>query len=135
MTDTHPHLKEIEIRWRDLDAFGHVNHASFVTFLEEGRDEWLDRATGSNDEAMSFVIRRVEIDYVSQLVLADDHVRVRVELERIGTSSLTTVEEMHVVGDGRLVARARCVLVYVGAAHEHAVPITPALRARFEPTA
>ena len=135
MIDRHRHTKEIEIRWRDLDAFGHVNHASFVTFLEEGRDEWLERAIGSNDDAMSFIIRRVEVDYTSQLVLADDRVRVTVELERIGTSSLTTVEEMHVIDDDRLVAAARCVLVHVGTEHERAVPIPPALRARFEPPA
>ena len=29
------HEKEIEIRWRDLDPYGHVNHAVFLTYLEE----------------------------------------------------------------------------------------------------
>jgi acyl-CoA thioester hydrolase len=29
------HEKRIEIRWRDLDAAGHVNNAVFLTYLEE----------------------------------------------------------------------------------------------------
>ena len=37
------HEKRIEIRWRDLDAYGHVNNAVYPTYLEECRDEWLER--------------------------------------------------------------------------------------------
>ena len=35
--------KRIEIRWRDLDAYGHVNNAVYLNYLEEARDEWLNR--------------------------------------------------------------------------------------------
>jgi acyl-CoA thioester hydrolase len=40
------HQKRIEIRWRDLDAYNHVNNAVYLTYLEEARDEWLERALG-----------------------------------------------------------------------------------------
>ena len=33
------HEKRIEIRWRDVDAFRHVNNAVYATYLEECRDE------------------------------------------------------------------------------------------------
>ncbi|MEA2268861.1 MAG: acyl-CoA thioester hydrolase, partial [Solirubrobacteraceae bacterium] len=35
------HSKRIEIRWRDVDNYGHVNNAVYLTYLEEVRDEWL----------------------------------------------------------------------------------------------
>ena len=38
------HEKRIEIRWRDLDALGHVNNAVYATYLEECCDEWAARA-------------------------------------------------------------------------------------------
>ena len=41
------HEKRIEIRWRDLDAYRHVNNAVYSTYLEECRDEWLERALGA----------------------------------------------------------------------------------------
>ena len=36
--------KRIEIRWRDVDAYQHVNNAVYATYLEECRDEWLEAA-------------------------------------------------------------------------------------------
>ena len=126
------HTKEVEIRWSDLDGFAHVNHARFVTYFEEARDEWLDRATGSHGDALGFVIRRIEVDFVSPLLLSDDRVRVTVRLERVGTTSVSTIEEMHTAEEGRLVAGARCVMVYTGTAHERATPIPELLRGRFE---
>ena len=38
--------KRIEIRWRDMDAFKHVNNAVYATYFEEVRDEWLLDALG-----------------------------------------------------------------------------------------
>ena len=66
------HAKEIEIRWSDLDVYGHVNHVVFLTYLEEARDEWLGAALGDPSLVWSFVVARVEIDYRRELTLADD---------------------------------------------------------------
>ncbi|MEO6154933.1 MAG: thioesterase family protein, partial [Thermomonas sp.] len=32
----------LEPRWRDLDAFGHVNNSNFLTYLEEARIRWFE---------------------------------------------------------------------------------------------
>ncbi len=40
------HEKRIEIRWRDVDAYQHVNNAVYATYLEECRDEWVEQALG-----------------------------------------------------------------------------------------
>ena len=104
------HEKEIEIRWRDLDAFGHVNHIVFLTYLEEVRDEWLGRSLGDPALVWSFVIARVEIDYRRELKLEDDVVVARCMLDRIGTSSVTTREAVLTRG-GELAAEAQAVLV------------------------
>lgn len=127
------HTKRIEIRWSDLDAFGHVNHARFATFLEEARDEWLQRVVGPALD--DFLIRRIEIDFLSQLVHADDVVDATVALERIGTSSLVTSERIVVAGGGRLAATATCVLVHTGPEHVRAEPIGLDLRALLLPGA
>jgi acyl-CoA thioester hydrolase len=101
--------KEIEIRWRDLDPYGHVNHAVFLTYLEEVRDEWLITAVG--DHALGYVVARVEIDYRRELTQKDDRVVARIRLDSLGTSSVRTVEELVVKGSGDLAAEARAVLV------------------------
>jgi acyl-CoA thioester hydrolase len=104
------HEKEIEIRWRDLDAFNHVNHVVFLTYLEEVRDEWLGRVLDDPALVWGYVIARVEIDYRRELTLVDDAVIARCSLERLGTKSLTTSESV-VTRAGETVADAKAVLV------------------------
>lgn len=102
------HEKEIEIRWRDLDPYGHVNHAVFLTYLEEARDEWLCLAVG--EEALGYVVARVEIDYRRELTQRDDRVTARIRLDSLGTSSVRTLEEL-ALADGTVAAEAKAVLV------------------------
>ena len=103
------HEKEIEIRWRDLDPYGHVNHAVFLTYLEEVRDEWLMTAVG--DDALGYVVARVEVDYRRELTQKDDRVVARIRLDSLGTSSVRTVEELVVSESRELAADAKAVLV------------------------
>ena len=104
------HQKQVEIRWTDVDAYRHVNNAVYLTYLEECRDEWLDRALGHGENAWDFVIARVAIDFRRELRLEDDAVLVSCRLERIGTSSVTTREEIRTAAD-ELAAEAQAVLV------------------------
>ena len=104
------HEKEIEIRWRDLDSFDHVNHVVFLTYLEEVRDEWLGRVLDDPALVWGYVIARVEIDYRRELTLEDDVVVARCSVERIGTKSVTTSESV-ATRDGETVAEAKAVLV------------------------
>ncbi len=126
------HEKRIEIRWTDLDVYGHVNHAVYLTYLEEARDEWLARALGNEDAIWDYVIARVEIDYRRELRLADDVVVARCALARIGTSSVRTREQV-VTADGReLSAEAEAVLVARDRETGRSRPLTPAERAALE---
>jgi acyl-CoA thioester hydrolase len=103
------HEKNIEIRWRDLDAYGHVNNAVYLTYLEEVRDEWLERTLGSDESVWDYVIARVAIDFRRELTQGDDEVVARCTLARVGNSSLTTREELFV--GGQVAAEAEAVLV------------------------
>ena len=102
--------KRVEIRWNDVDAYRHVNNAVYLTYLEECRDEWLDGVLDAAENAWDFVIARVAIDFRRELTLEDEEVVVSCELERIGTSSLTTREAIRTSG-GELAAEAEAVLV------------------------
>ena len=113
-------VKRIEIRWRDLDGFGHVNNSTYLTYLEEARDEFFTDLLGETVHRV--VIRHVEIDFLSGLVHTDDHVDVELELESIGTSSATTVERIRSAADGRVAAEARSVVVHTDAGRSASQP-------------
>ena len=99
------HEKRIEIRWRDMDAYRHVNNAVYLTYLEEVRDEWLEGVLGDAESVWDFVLARVAIDFRRELRQEDDAVLVRCRLARIGNSSIRTVEEIRTL-DGAEIGRA-----------------------------
>lgn len=79
----------VNVRWRDTDALGHVNHAVFLTYLEEGRDAFFTQVLGSDP---IYVVVRLEVDLHAEVRYEDRRVMVRIEAERIGATSLTTRE-------------------------------------------
>jgi acyl-CoA thioester hydrolase len=125
------HEKRIEIRWRDVDAYRHVNNAVYATYLEECRDEWLDAALVGVGDAWDYVLARVAIDFRRELTQDDDVVLVRCRLARIGTSSLTLAEEIRTL-DGELAAEAEAVVVARDRETGRSRPLQEAERAAFE---
>jgi acyl-CoA thioester hydrolase len=125
------HEKRLEIRWRDCDAYGHVNNAVYATYLEEGRDAWIEAALGSAGDAWDYVLARVAIDFRRELTLADDGVLVRTELVRVGTSSLTLCERITTL-DGTLAAESEAVLVARDRATGRSRPLVAGERTAFE---
>jgi acyl-CoA thioester hydrolase len=112
---------KVAVRWRDLDALGHVNHAVFLTYLEVGRDAFFIRMLG--DEPI-YVVARLEIDYRAEIGTAQEWVRVRVEAERLGTTSLTTRETLY-TSAGEVAAEARVVTVRWDQAGHKSIPFSP----------
>lgn len=125
------HEKRIEIRWVDCDMYEHVNNAVYATYLEEGRDEWCERALAGTGSTWDYVLARVAIDFRRELTLADDVAVVTVELVRIGTSSLTLSETVRKV-DGSVAAEAEAVLVARDPATGRSRPLSDAERSVFE---
>ncbi len=104
------HEKRIEIRWRDVDAYQHVNNAVYATYLEECRDEWVERALDGVGDPWDFVLARVAVDFRRELRLEDEAVVVSCSLERIGNSSVVLREQIR-TRDGELAAESEAVLV------------------------
>jgi acyl-CoA thioester hydrolase len=115
--------KEIEIRWRDLDGYAHVNHAVYVTYLEEARDEWLAVTLAEGAAGWDHFLVHLSIDYRRQLTQADDAVVATCEAASLGTSSVTTREELRTKG-GWLVAEASAVVVALDPASGRSRPLT-----------
>jgi len=98
--------RQVDVRWRDTDALGHVNHVVFLTYLEEGRDAFYAKVLGDP----YYVVVRLEIDMLAEVRHEDRRVTVRVEAERVGTTSLTTRETITGAA-GETIAQARVVTV------------------------
>ena len=125
------HEKRIEIRWRDVDAYQHVNNAVYATYLEECRDEWLASALGEDGDSWNFVLARVAIDFRHELRLEDDTIVVSCRLERIGNASLTLREEIR-TQEGTLATESEAVLVARDRSSGRSRPLSDVERAALE---
>ena len=118
--------RPVDVRWRDTDALGHVNHAVFLTYLEEGRDAFYSQVTGGDP---AYVVVRLEVDLRAEVRHPDRRVTVRIAVERLGTTSLTTRETV-LTRSGEVAAEARVVTVRWDAIDGKPMPFTRAERAR-----
>jgi acyl-CoA thioester hydrolase len=116
----------VDVRWRDVDALAHVNHAVFLTYLEEARDAFYAQILGSDP---IYVVVRLEVNLRAQVRYPDRRVTVRVEVVQLGTTSLTTRETI-LTPSGEVAADARVVTVRWDADSHKPVPFTEAERAQ-----
>ena len=116
----------VDVRWRDVDSLGHVNHAVFLTYLEEGRDAFYSQTLRSDPH---YVVARIELDLHAEVRYLDRRVTVRVEVERLGSTSLTTRETL-LTPSQEVAAQARVVTVRWDASRRKPVPFTEAERAQ-----
>jgi acyl-CoA thioester hydrolase len=115
----------VDVRWRDTDALGHVNHAVFLTYLEEGRDAFFAQHLGDP----MYVVVRLEVDLRAEVRHAQRRVTVRIAVERLGTTSLTTRETLLTSAE-QVAAEARVVTVRWDAERHKPVPFSAAERAQ-----
>jgi len=121
--------KQIEIRWRDLDPWGHVNQAVYLTFVEEVLDDWFrDRLGLRPGTTWDYVIARTTIEYRSELTQADLHAIGSTTLVQLGTTSVTTKVALR-AANGRLAAEAETVVVAIDTENRRSRALTDGERA------
>jgi acyl-CoA thioester hydrolase len=83
--------RQVQMRWGDIDALGHVNHALAFTYFEEARDAFLAERGINRDE---YVVGRCEVAWKRELTPGHPAVTVETAISELGTSSMTTLERI-----------------------------------------
>ena len=92
------------VRWDDIDAFGHVNNAKYLTYIQEARFLW--------SPIIEMVVARAEVDFIEAIYEGGRFYDINLWVESIGNSSFTMAYE--VVGDNGVVhAKVKTVQVVV----------------------
>lgn len=121
------HRLEIQVRFGDTDAMGHLNNTSFAYYAEVGR---LDFFAAFGEAVRSLILAHLAIDFRRQ-VRFGEAVTVETQVERLGRSSVTL--RQRVLAGGTLAADVRSVVVYFDYANAASKEIPDALRAVLAP--
>jgi acyl-CoA thioester hydrolase len=121
---------DVEVRFRDTDAMGHVNNAVYLSYLEVARQKYWREVMGLEDfRKVDLILVRSEIDYRSP-VITGETVRVHLKITRLGNSSFDFAYRVEEAGSGRLVAEAKSVQAFFDYAKNKVKRISPEVRAK-----
>ena len=112
---------EINPRFKDTDALGHINNASFITWIEEARRPVFKEFNPDlSIEKWNLIIARVEMDFVAQCYYGKKVV-INSSIEKIGTSSLTIYHDLF--QEETKIAQGKSILVYFDYTKNKSMPI------------
>lgn len=114
------------VRWDDIDAFGHVNNAKYLTYIQEARFQWSyyeQKSLGHNPSLVEMVVARNEIDYLAPIYHGGQFYNVEIWVESIGNSSFILNYEIK-SDDGTVHAKAKSVQVAIDMESKKSRPIT-----------
>lgn len=107
------------VRWDDIDAFGHVNNAKYLTYIQEARFLW--------SPLLEMVVAKAEVDYLVPIYVGGRFYDITLWVEQIGNSSFTLGYE--VIGDNGVVhAKVKTVQVAVSMETKKSRPLTDSER-------
>jgi acyl-CoA thioester hydrolase len=104
-----PYELVIATRWPDFDAVGHVNQAVYHVYLDEARDDALQKTVG-DFSAWPNVVAHTSIDYRQEIARGVREVIVRTQIAEVGRSSVRFKQTVS-TPDGEVAAEAEAVLV------------------------
>lgn len=123
------HVVPIEVRFRDLDVFGHVNNGVIFTFIETARIRYLVdlgiRLPHANWNDIAFILAHINCDF-KKPILYQQTVEVGTRMAEISRSSLKL--EHRIEADGELAAEGYGILVHYDYTTKRSQVISPEMR-------
>lgn len=123
----------IPIRFADIDAFGHVNNAIYLTYFEIARSAYWKEIIEWDWESLGIIISRSVVEYLKPVTLADE-IYAYVRTSRIGNSSfdLDYILVIKLNGKEEICTRGQTVCVSYDYKSNKSVPIPDTQRRKME---
>lgn len=120
----------IAVRWRDLDAFSHVNNSNFLTYIEEARLQWFQSLPGPwLGENTAPVLAASHINYRRPIEWPCE-LDVELFTERLGNTSLTLGHRIRARGGAEVIySDGHSVLVWIDRSSGKPAALPDAVRA------
>ena len=121
---------ELKTRWKDIDSFGHVNNAVFLTYIEDARIMYFKR-WNVTEKKRSLIVASIKIDYLRQIVHPSDLI-VGQKISRIGNSSFDIQSAIFLHNDLKPAANSVVSCVCFDYQQNKSVPVYDEIKADFQ---
>lgn len=128
------HETHLTVRFGETDLLGHVNNASYFSYMEHARVQFfkdLSSKGGYQYEQKQFILATIKCDFLDQTYF-DQELIVGTKVSRVGNTSFTLEQPLHDANTGKMVARGESVIVYFDFVEQKSKPIPQALREKLD---
>jgi len=131
MADFEVFSTDIEVRFRDIDAMGHVNNAVYFTYFESGRFKFFySKPQKKKFPGFAFILAHVSCDYIRPVTM-EDRLNLRMWIREIGSKSFKFQYQLVDAADlASVVATGESVQVCFDYATNISVAISSAMKAQ-----
>lgn len=124
----------LSVRWRDLDAFNHVNNSKFLSYLEEARLRWMLSLPGQGlEDHVAPVVAAANLNYRRPIEWPSE-IAIELYVERLGNTSVSIGHR--IIDPDRadvLYCDGSVVLVWIDRVTGKAAPLPPTVRESCSP--
>ena len=119
------------VRWRDMDAVGHVNNATYFVYVESGRIDYFEAlgARVGGDLVGGPILADIQCSFIGQLKYPAQ-IDIGTRTTKIGGKSFTVEAGIFIAGTDELVATSRGVVVWFDYENQQTVLLPDLVRER-----
>ena len=116
------HSIDIQVRFADSDAMGHINNTCYAAYAEVAR---LDLLAAVGEQVSNMILASLTIEFRKQVSFTDA-VRVETWVKKVGNSSFELAQE--IFANDQLAAEVRSVIVQFDYASQKSRALGPDMR-------
>lgn len=118
------HTLPIQLRFNDVDKFGHVNNTEYFSFYDLGKTEYFSFVCPDVDwERDGIVVVHIEAEFLSQ-IYGSDHIAVQTAVTEIGTKSFHLLQRVIDTETREVKCTCRSVMVTFDLMKHESMPLT-----------
>ena len=117
------HVLPLQIRFNDVDKFGHVNNTVYFQFYDTAKTDYIASVCKGVDwERLAIVVVKIDAEFVAQ-IKADDHIACRTRVVKIGNKCFHLEQDVIDVDTQEVKSRCFSIMVLYDLEHQHTIPI------------
>ena len=117
------HVLPLQIRFNDVDKFGHVNNTVYFQFYDTAKTDYIASVCKGVDwERLAIVVVKIDAEFVAQ-IKANDHIACRTRVVKIGNKSFHLEQDVIDVDTQEVKSRCFSIMVLYDLEHQQTIPI------------
>ena len=117
------HILPLQIRFNDVDKFGHVNNTVYFQFYDTAKTDYIATVCKGVDwERLASVVVKIEAEFLAQ-IKGDNHIAGRTRVTKIGNKSFHLEQDVIDVDTQEVKSRCLSIMVLFDLEHQQTIPL------------